>query len=167
MSLNQPININGYDLTELFDPTIAAVPFSDPQIDKIPSPGSIIYTAWHDQLGFIYVGIGGVGQTATTPLTKRDPRKRIKQHSNGRRSGDQFCVYIHDFFVIPELVRAGRFTPEKGVLDRLTKEYIHTHLAYRFMVFQTKNSVRIVRDLEAEVQRGVPGFGKPMLNPKD
>ena len=49
----------------------------------------------------------------------------------------------------------------------MTKDYIHNHLSYRFMVFQTDDSARLVRDLEIEIQRGVPGFGKPMLNPKD
>jgi hypothetical protein len=167
MPLNHPININDLDLTELFDPAIEAVPFADPRINEIPSPGSIIYTVWHDELGFIYVGIGGVGQSSTTPLEKRNPRSRIKEHSLGRRSGDQFCVYVHDFFVIPELIKSGSFIPEKGLLDKLTKAYIHKHLSYRFMVFQTDDSARLVRDLEIEIQRGVPGFGKPMLNPKD
>ena len=167
MPLNHPININGRDLTKLFDPAIEAIPFADPQIDLIPSPGSIIYTVWHDHLGFIYVGIGGVGRTALTPLANRNPRSRIKEHSSGRRSGDQFCVYVHDFFIIPELVKSGSFSPAKGALDRLTKEYIHTHLSYRYLVFQTDDSAKIVRELEAIVQRGVPGFGRPMLNPKD
>jgi hypothetical protein len=167
MPLNHPITIDGIDLTNLFDPAIDAVPFSVPDTDRIPSPGSIVYTVWHDQLGFIYVGIGGVGQTAQTPLARRNPRKRIKQHSSGRRSGDQMCVYIHDFFVIPELVKSGIYSPEKGALDRLTKEYIHKHLSYRFLVFQTDDSAKIVRRLEIEIQKGVPGFGKPILNPKD
>jgi hypothetical protein len=103
MSNTLPIMINDRDVSPLFDPSVPAIPFSAPRVDDIPAPGSIIYTVWRDQIDFIYVGIGGVGQSADTPLEKRNPRSRIVQHSSGRRSGDQFCVYVHDFYVIPDL----------------------------------------------------------------
>ena len=167
MSNSLPIIINDRNVSSLFDPSVEAIPFSAPRINEIPTPGSMIYTVWQNQIDFIYVGIGGVGQSSNTPLENRNPRSRIEQHSSGRRSGDQFCVYVHDFFVIPELVKSGNFIPEKGLLDRKTKDFIHVHLSYRYMVFQTNDSSRIVRDLEAAIQRGVHGFGKPLLNPKN
>ena len=166
MSNTLPIMINDRDVSPLFDPSVPAIPFSAPRVNEIPAPGSIIYTVWRDQIDFIYVGIGGVGQSADTPLEKRNPRSRIVQHSSGRRSGDQFCVYVHDFYVIPDLIVSGKYTPDKGLLDRMTKEYIHSHLHYRYMVFQSDDSSRIVRDLETTIQRGVVGIGKPFLNPK-
>jgi hypothetical protein len=64
-------------------------------------------------------------------------------------------VYVHDFFVIPEIVKSGNFVPEKGLLDKKTKDFIHAHLCYRYMVFRTNDSSRIVRDLETTIQRGV------------
>jgi hypothetical protein len=167
MPLDLPIIINGKDLSRLFDSAIPTIPFSAPQIEKIPSPGSIIYTVWHDELDFIYVGISGIGRSANTPLAERNPRSRIREHSSGRRSGDQFCIYIHDFFVVPDLVESGTFTPEKGVLDRLTRSYIHSHLSYRFLCFQNEDSAQIVRGLESEIQRGIEGIGQPMLNGKN
>ena len=80
------------------------------------------------------------------------------------RSGDQFCVYVQDFFVIPEIVKSEKYVPEKGLLDKLTKEYIHKNLSYRFVVFQDENSIEIVRSLESKIKRGESSFGNPFLN---
>ena len=30
---------------------------------------------------------------------------RLRSHASGRRSGDQFCVYVADHYVMPELTR--------------------------------------------------------------
>tara|TARA_B100000315_G_C14392764_1_gene502798 strand:- start:294 stop:791 length:498 start_codon:yes stop_codon:yes gene_type:complete len=157
------LTINGFDISPLFDLSLLGTPFADPDIKQIPEFGSIIYTVWHDQNGFIYVGIGGIrGLT----VKDRDPRSRIKQHAEGRRSGDQFCVYIQDFFVIPEIVKSGHYQPERGYLDKLTRNYIRAHLSYRFLCFQTEDSDKIVRVLESKIQKGVEGIGPPFLNGK-
>ena len=80
------------------------------------------------------------------------------------RSGDQFCVYVQDFFVIPEIVKSGNYVPEKGLLDKLTKKYIHENLSYRYVVFQDENSIQIVRSLESKIKCGESSFGTPFLN---
>jgi hypothetical protein len=88
---------------------------------------------------------------------------RIIQHSQGRRSGDQFCIYIQDFFVIPQLIGKD-YTPKKGYLDQLTKEFIQSRLTYRYLVVQTEDSDVEVRRMERELQRDMHGHGNPRLN---
>ena len=156
------MEIDGHNITPLFDLDAPLIPFSNPEVENIPQFGSIIYTIWNTNNDFIYVGIGGV--KTGVPLSQRNPRSRISQHSSGTRSGDQFCVYVQDFFVIPEIVKSEKYVPEKGLLDKLTKEYIHKNLSYRFKVFQDENSIEIVRSLESKIKRGESSFGSPFLN---
>ena len=159
------MEIDGHNITPLFDLDTPPIPFSNPAVENIPQFGSIIYTVWNTNNDFIYVGIGGV--KTGVPLSQRNPRSRISQHSSGTRSGDQFCVYVQDFFVIPEIVKSEKYVPEKGLLDKLTKEYIHKNLSYRFVVFQDENSIEIVRSLESKIKRGESSFGNPFLNGTD
>ena len=69
-------------------------------------------------------------------LGKKNPRKRIAQHRSGRRSGDQFCVYIQDFYVLPETMSNGSYKPKKKWLDDETKHYIRKKLFYRLVVIE-------------------------------
>ena len=128
----------------------------------IPNNGSIIYTIWSLDDEFLYVGIAGLQKD----LTKRCPLSRMKSHASGVRSGDQFCVYIQDYFVIPEVVKSGCYAPEKGLLDRLTKEYIHKNLRFRFAHFVSEDSDKVVRALEKHIQKGACGSVKPSINPQ-
>jgi hypothetical protein len=145
---------------ELFSPTVELQQFNTKNINHIPSFGSIIYTVFLDQTEFIYVGIGGLsGKSAQD----RNPRSRIIQHAQGRRSGDQFCIYIQDFYVIPSIINT-QYTAQKGYLDTLTKEFIQKRLTYRYLVVQTDDSDKIVRRLERELQSNEHGFGVPKLN---
>lgn len=153
----------GVDCRELFDPLVEPISFQDNPRDHIPATGSIIYTVWDRDGQWIYVGIGGVGQSPNTPLEKRNPRSRILQHRSGLRSGDQFCIYVHDYYIVPRL-ELSTYEFKRGDLDRMTKEFIQKELFYRFMVFQTDNGNRLVRDLETILKKGVQGIGKPLLN---
>lgn len=148
------------EVSSLFSPNQPLRHFSTGNVTEIPSWGSIIYTVFLDQSQYIYVGIGGLaGKTAND----RNPRSRILQHSQGRRSGDQFCIYIQDFYVIPELI-GSKYTPKKGYLDQLTKDFIQSRLSYRYLVVQTEDSDQVVRRLERELQRNEHGYGVPLLN---
>ena len=145
--------LDGHDLSPLFNLDSPSFAFGkDTEKENVPSFGSIIYTVWDSNDKFLYVGIAG---TQKKPVKKRNPRSRIKEHSSGTRSGDQFCVYVQDFFVLPKIVKSGEYKPSKGYLDKLTKEYIHQNLRYRVMSFQTEDSDSIVRDLEKKIKRGV------------
>ena len=153
----------GIDCRDLFDPLIKPISFKENPKDHIPNYGSIIYTIWDKNNQWIYVGIGGVGQSPNTPLKNRNPRSRILQHRSGLRSGDQFCIYVHDFYIIPTL-NLDRYEFKRGDLDRVTTDFIQNELFYRFIVFQTDDGNKLVRDIETELKRGVKGFGKPLLN---
>lgn len=149
-----------HDLSSLFAATTPLRAFSTSNIAEIPSFGSVIYTVFLDGANFIYVGIGGL---AGATVHDRNPRSRIIQHAQGRRSGDQFCIYIQDFYVIPAIISMP-YEPKKGYLDTLTKEFIQTRLTYRYLVIQTEDSDKVVRKLERELQNNEHGFGLPLLN---
>jgi len=149
------------DLVEqLFSSSIQTRKFDTSDINHIPSFGSIIYTVFLDEAEFIYVGIGGL---AGKTVNDRNPRSRIRQHSQGNRSGDQFCIYIQDFYVLPELI-GKEYSPKKGYLDQLTKDFIRNRLTYRYVVIQSDDSDKVVRHLEREVQSGRFGHSLPKLN---
>ena len=151
--------IDGHDLSKLFDESSSPISFSEDPREHIPNRGSIIYSVWNKEEKFIYVGISGLQKS----LEKRSPLSRIISHSSGRRSGNQFCVYIHDFYVIPKLIKEGEYNPSIGVLDKLTKEFIHNNLFYRFVGFETDDSDVIVRSLENQIKSGALGIS-PILN---
>jgi len=148
------------NVSDLFSPTVELPQFNTKNINHIPSFGSIIYTVFLDQTEYIYVGIGGLSGKS---VQDRNPRSRIIQHDQGRRSGDQFCIYIQDFYVIPSIINT-QYTAKKGYLDTLTKEFIQKRLSYRYLVVQTDDSDKIVRRLERELQSNEHGFGVPKLN---
>lgn len=152
-----------HDVSSLFDEKTTASTFSESDAARLPIPSSIVYTVWHDQLGYIYVGIAGIQLNPA----KRNPRSRIRSHATGRRSGDQFCIYIQDFFVIPELVASGDYTPQVGHLDKLTRDYIHQHLSYRCLVIQGEDSRHMAMEIERQLQRGANSLPKPLLNSRD
>ena len=153
--------IDGHNLSALF--TGPSVKFSEEPRNHVPDKGSIIYTVWDNNDKFIYVGIAGTQKS----LDKRSPISRMRSHKSGRRSGDQFCVYVHDMFVIPEVVKGGTYEPShRGLLDKLTQEYIQENLSYRFCGFQTDDSNKVVQQLETEIKNGRCGL-KPLLNGTD
>jgi hypothetical protein len=65
--------------------------------------------------------------------------------------------------VIPQLIGKD-YTPKKGYLDQLTKEFIQSRLTYRYLVVQTEDSDIEVRRMERELQRDMYGHGNPRLN---
>jgi hypothetical protein len=87
----------------------------------------------------------------------------MQSHASGRRSGDQFCIYIHDIFVIPGLINTGEYESERGWLDKVTQKYIHDNLRYRFVSFLSDDSDEIVRKLENKIKKGDMGF-TPKIN---
>lgn len=110
---------------------------------------------------FVYIGIGGIrGVTAED----RNPRSRIMQHWQGMRSGDQFCIYVQDHFVLPQIV-AKPYTAQNGQIDRLVRQYTHDHLSYAYMIDQSQEGSRRVRDFERRIQQGAWLGIKPLVDP--
>jgi hypothetical protein len=89
---------------------------------------------------------------------------RLNSHASGRRSGDQFCVYVCDRFVVPNLTTPQQHEIARGTLslDVLTREFISEELAYRYV--RTAGGDEAFK-LEREVQRGALAAGRPYFNP--
>ena len=91
-------------------------------------------------------------------------RERLKTHTSGRRSGDQFCVYVADRLVLPTLSSDSIAEIADGKLsfDKLIRDYIHENLTFRFV--ETEND-KIAFELENAIKGGALNAGKPYLNP--
>lgn len=118
---------------------------------KVPLLAAGVYTIWRKG-DFIYVGMSG------------NLRQRLNSHASGRRSGDQFNVYVCDRFVVSGLTVEKQDAVARGdlLLDGLTRDYIRTRLTYRFVVQQSVVEARL---LERAVQAGLLPAGRPYLNP--
>ena len=100
--------------------------------DQVPRRAAGVYTIWRQE-EFIYVGMSGRGAKAEDFVAARgqdDQAKwlwtRLGSHASGRRSGDQFNVYICDRFVVPALtprqqrdIGQGKLLSERGLIQRL------------------------------------------------
>jgi hypothetical protein len=140
----------------------------------IPFAPAGVYTVWQGDI-FIYVGMAGRSMgvdpknppSAGTPTTKpKNPlQSRPNAHALGRRSGDQFCVYACDRFVVPDLnpLQLEKVAEGKLKLDVLTKQYIRDNYDYSYI---TDLGGYTALQIERVVQRGTLSAGKPYLNPK-
>ncbi|MFI6516986.1 hypothetical protein ACIBF1_15635 [Spirillospora sp. NPDC050679] len=141
--------------------------FADWPNPKVPRYAAGVYTIW-EEAQFIYVGMSGRSIRADQPPPAQGKdhglRTRLRSHAAGRRSGDQFAVYICDRFVVPTLTPEQQADIASGVLqlDALTRNYIHERLSYRFTV--TKGG-KAAFDLERAIKDGALPAGRPYLNP--
>ena len=88
----------------------------------------------------------------------------MASHASGRRSGDQFCVYVCDRLVLPALRdRLAEVADGSLSLDRETRAYVRASLAFRFVA--VADGAAALR-LEREVRAGRLAAGKPLLNPR-
>jgi hypothetical protein len=140
--------------------------FRDWPNSAVPTFGAGVYTIWHRDGRFIYVGMSGRGLSANTPRrnTPQGLYRRLKSHAGGRRSGDQFCVYVADRLVLPTLSREDIVAIELGhrQLDAFVRRYIHENLSYRFVILPDGAEAYAV---EAAIKTGGWPYGRPLLNP--
>ena len=89
---------------------------------------------------------------------------RLRSHASGRRSGDQFCVYVADHYVLPELSRKQIEAIRDSLLsmDTLVREKIHADFGFRFVVVDDYRTAIRVENL---VKGGRLQAGRPRLNP--
>ena len=116
----------------------------------------ILYSIFHDK-EFIYIGRCGVTNFQ---------HFRLNSHRSGRRSGDQFCIYIQDYYVLPLLIENLKenkkdYVFEKGRLDREVGNFISKNLRLKYLSVQKDDVV----DLENRIREGKYGR-TPKLNPK-
>jgi hypothetical protein len=97
--------------------------------DRVPRRAAGVYTVWRGA-ELIYAGMSGRGAQSEDFVADPDrPGRalglwtRLNSHASGRRSGDQFNIYICDRFVVPVLtpgqlrdIACGRL-----LLDQLIK----------------------------------------------
>jgi hypothetical protein len=124
---------------------------------RVSAPG--VYTIWHGDV-FLYVGISWQDRPNSRGLFGR-----LNSHASGRRSGDEFCIYVCDSFIVPTLSRDQLKAVGDRVLslDQLTKAFIRDHLSYRAVHTKTGSNARLI---EATIRsEGLPGHGQPILNP--
>ncbi len=122
-----------------------------------------VYTVWNDDL-FLYVGMAYAHRDSMNPRA-HGVFGRLQSHASGRRSGDQFAIYICDRFVVPVLSQdeLGALARGDRLLDARTRDYIHDHLTYRVVL---TDSGAAARELEDVVRRtGLPRSGRPQINP--
>jgi hypothetical protein len=139
--------------------------FSDWPATHLEAGPSGVYTVWNNAM-FLYVGMAWAHRDDSNPRAS-GVFGRLKSHASGRRSGDQFCIYICDRFVVPELSSDDMAALRRGerILDGRTKDFIHDHLSYRVVV---TNGAAAARELEAHVRRvGLERAGRPQINPDE
>ncbi len=144
-------------------------PFADWPVAEVPRAAAGVYTIWDRGGALVYVGISGRGLSAEQLTAAAADGKRVglwnrlNSHASGRRSGDQFCVYVCDRLVLPTLTTddIARVAAGEGSLDALTRAYVRTHLGFRYA---TTSDGTMALELEHRVRSGELG-PLPLLNP--
>ena len=139
--------------------------FADWPNVEVPKIGAGVYAIWNgDQL--VYCGMSGRGIENRDLASKKRYGlvTRLDSHASGRLSGDQFCVYVANRIVIPQLVpeQLEKFSSGELTLDILTKEYIRSRLEYQYANVGTSAEAF---DLERRCRSGQIFGCKPLLNP--
>ncbi len=130
-----------------------------------------IYTIWQDGK-LLYAGMAGralteeqiAAERQTNLKSKKGLYGRLNSHASGRRSGDQFCVYVCDRLILPRLSpeEIGKIGRGELNLDTLVRVYVRDCLSYRFAGTTDSSTAR---QLEQEIRSGRLKAGQPFLNP--
>lgn len=142
----------------------------------VPKVAVGVYTIWQRHDGsaagpgperLVYVGYAGRGLAATESGTGSRAKglwDRLQAHARGRRSGDQFSVYVADRWVLPSLTQVEIAAVAEGrpIIDALVQRYVSSYLGFRWRETQ---DARAARAIETLIRRGLWEHGKPLLNP--
>lgn len=144
--------------------------FADWPNEQVPRRAAGVYSVWRGEQ-LLYAGMSGRGSetgdfvaTSGAHGVAKGLWTRLNSHASGRRSGDQFNIYICDRFVVPALTRGQQRRIGQGqlLLDQMTRSYIHLHLTYRFVLCRDGAEALAV---ERAVREGSLPTGRPYLNP--
>lgn len=144
--------------------------FADWPNEQVPRRAAGVYTVWRED-ALIYAGMSGRGAQQEDFVAHSGQLAgakglwtRLNSHASGRRSGDQFNVYICDRFIVPALTPGQQREIGQGrlLLDQMTKAFIHEHLSYRFSIHRDGAQALAV---ERAVRSGSLPAGRPYLNP--
>jgi len=151
-----------------------------PKYDFEKWPNSIVpriaagaYTVWlRNKLA--YVGMAGRRWKEKELRQRREEGKRaiglyrrLASHARGTRGGDQFCLAVFDYYILPDLTRDEIEKTKREIektksdkpffLDELTKNFIRQNLSYRFVKVPDG---RTASQLESTVKK----TKRPLLN---
>jgi hypothetical protein len=117
-----------------------------------------VYTIWDDAGELIYVGVAGHNPQG------KGLASRLRSHASGRRSGDQFCVYVADHYVMPDLDRnqIEDIHDARLSMDALVRHRIHASFVFRFVAVEDYVTAL---GIERAVKAGELDVGTPRLNP--
>ena len=139
--------------------------FSDWKTANVPSVSAGVYAIW-DKDELIYCGMSGrqIELAMEQGKTKYGLVTRLNSHASGRLSGDQFCVYVANRLVIPNLKAEDlkKFATGEYKLDTMTKKYIHDHFDYQYVIVQSSSEAY---EIENKARKGKLFGVKPFLNP--
>jgi hypothetical protein len=145
--------------------------FGEPLDPAIPAAGC--YTIWDKAGRFIYAGMAGRSLTMQRiERARSEPgarttglRDRLNAHRNGRRSGDQFSIYVFDRFVLRALSSDEIAAAAAGTrrLDEDVRAFIQSHLSYRWAETTSGSDAYKLESLL--VTKGI-GDSLPHLNPR-
>ncbi len=139
--------------------------FRDWPNSEIPLVAAGVYSIWHNE-NLIYCGMSGreIENPQNQSKRKYGIYNRLNSHASGRLSGDQFCVYVANRLVIPELDHKDLelFASGEVNLDQLTKDYIHSKFSYRYLIVDSSSEAF---ELENHCKSGEVFGQKPYLNP--
>jgi predicted GIY-YIG superfamily endonuclease len=81
---------------------------------------------------------------------------RLNQHARGRRSGDQFCVYVSDRLVMKNLIDEKLDGISQGTysLDHQIRDLIRTELSYRYLVVADDPVARALERYGLQIAKG-------------
>ena len=106
---------NNWNFTAFHSLDITAIPKS-PGVYLISDGGEIVYVG----------------------MARSNLHSRLKSHQNGRRSGNQFAVYVQDFYVLPQCrdqideIAAGTVR-----LDLLVGEYVRSNFEVAWIALES------------------------------
>lgn len=139
--------------------------FSEWPNRRVPQVAAGVYAIWRDTGELVYVGMSGKGiESIAAGRTRFGLYTRLNSHASGRLSGDQFCVYVANRLVVPDLIedQLTLFASGELNLDTLTKAYVRQHFSYSYLLVDTTAEAF---QLERDAQRGITFGDKPLLNP--
>ena len=118
--------------------------FADWPNRDVPKGKPGVYLIYHEGR-WIYIG-----------MSFKNLQSRLSHHASGRRSGDQFCVFVGDRLVMSKLSidqMKGVFSGEYS-LDDAIKEYIRSQLSYRYLVVADDPTARALEKHGLEIAKG-------------
>ena len=82
---------------------------------------------------------------------------RLSQHARGRRSGDQFCVYVSDRLVMKNLTDEQIKGISEGTysLDHQIRDFIRTELSYRYVLVSDDPTARALERYGLQIAKGL------------